>query len=66
MAAAHAYVEDGEVVVMFDGRWQRDTALARSEWVFAAHNPFNSPVLSQRAAEIRAALDEVGSLREAA
>ena len=66
MAAApqHARVENRTVVVMFDGRWQRDTSLAWSEWVFATHNPFNSPVLTARAHELRAALDEVGYLKQ--
>ena len=62
MTARYAYVENGEVVVMSDGRWVKNTRLAWSEWFIAAGSPIAST--RQRAAEIRAALDEVGYLQE--
>lgn len=60
--ARHAYVQDGIVVVMFDGRWQADTRLAWSIWLSASDSPI--PATQERAREIRAALDEVQYLHE--
>lgn len=62
MTSAHAYIEDGEVVVMTGGQWVKNTRLAWSEWFVASGS--HIPSTRQRAAEIRAALDEVGYLHE--
>lgn len=60
--AQHAYVDGGEVVVMTDGRWVKDSGIAWGEWLTASASPI--PSTRQRAAEIRAALDAVGFLKE--
>lgn len=60
----HARIHNGEVQVMLDGRWQGGEQLVRWELIHATDNPFNSPILKERARQIRAALDEVQYLQQ--
>lgn len=64
MTPAHAYVDQGEVVVMSGGVWIKDTRLSWREWLLASGSPI--PSTQERAREIRAALDEVQYLKAAA
>lgn len=66
MTDQHARIVNGTVEVMFDGRWIADNFFAWGEMISAHNNPHNSPVLAERARQLREALDEVGYLREAA
>lgn len=64
MTAEHAFVRDGVVVVKADGLWIANTMTAWGEWLMASDSPL--PSTRRRAAEIRAALDEVRYLKAAA
>lgn len=53
----HAYVEDGALYVMADGRYRAMRQFeAWSEWAFAATSPIAST--QERARQIKAAMDE--------
>lgn len=61
----HAYVDDGVLYVMADGRYRAMRQFeAWSEWAFAATSPI--PSTQERARQIKAAMDEAYPERAAA
>jgi len=58
-AVEYARVENGQIILMLDGRMQRvRQGTAWGEWLSAVTSPF--PSTQERARQIRAALEETG------
>lgn len=58
-AVEYARVENGQIILMMDGRMQRvRQGTAWGEWLSAVTSPF--PSTQERARQIRAALEETG------